>query len=149
MDTPKSSTIEPLNVFERKNSKNISQAIGFVIILFLNVSLVGSDIHVSIVKHVINWRNELMSLSFLTFLDCTVWLPIILQVRRLKMWDDKFVVQTLFWTSRLNFDQVTGLENPRSFAVSILKTRKMFYLITWKDLPDIGVFLTKVKEKLG
>ena len=142
-------TIQPLNDFERKGIKNVFQAIGFVIILCLNISLIGGDIHLTLAHHAINWQNELMTASFLVFLDVTTLIPMIFQVRRLRMWEDRVIIQTLFWTSKLTWDQITELTHPQNVTLSILKTKRAFYLINRKDLPDIELFFAKVKEKLG
>jgi hypothetical protein len=144
----KPTTIQPLNDFERKGAKNVLQAVGFIIITCLNISLIGSDIHL-MSRHIFNWYNELMTASFLTFLDVTTLLPMIFQVRRLRMWEDRIVISTLFWTSKLTWDQITDLTHPRNVTLSILKTKRAFYLINRKDLPEIELFFAKVKEKLG
>jgi hypothetical protein len=148
MPSPPTS-IQPLNDFERKSVKNVSQAVGFVIIVGLNFSLIGSDIHLIYTRHVLNWYNELMTASFLIFLDVTTLLPMIFQVRRLRMWEDKIIISTLFWTSNLTWDQISDLIHPRNLTLSILKTKRVFYLINRKDLPEIEFFFAKVKEKLG
>jgi hypothetical protein len=146
---PPSTTIQPLNDFERKGVKNVLQLFGFVIITCLNVSLIGSDIHLSLAHHAINWQNEIMTASFLLFLDVTTLIPMIFQVKRLRMWDDRVVIQTLFWSSKLTWDQIIQLTHPDNVTLSILKTQRAFYLINRKDLPDIELFFAKVKEKLG
>ncbi|MDR3616307.1 MAG: hypothetical protein P4L53_22295 [Candidatus Obscuribacterales bacterium] len=142
-------TIEPLNDFERNKGKNVSQAVGFVIIIGLNISLIGSDIHLIYGRHILNWHNELMTGSFLTFLDLTTLLPMIFQVRRLRMWEDKIIISTMLWTSKLTWNQITDLTHPQNFTLSILKTKRCFYLINRKDLPEVELFFAKVKEKLG
>jgi hypothetical protein len=144
----KPTTIEPLNDFKRQGIKNFLQGIGFVIILCMNVSMVGSDIHL-ISSHHLNWYNEMMTASFLIFLDVTTLLPMIFQVRRLRMWEDRIIISTMLWTSKLPWDQITGLTHPANVTLSILKTKRSFYLINRKDLPEIEFFFAKVKEKLG
>jgi hypothetical protein len=110
--------------------------------------VIGSDIATSGIRFFTNWQYELITYAFIIFLDITLLVPICIEVKRIEVWDDELVLQTMFWTSNLKWQNIVSVTAPNYLSVAVLKTRQSCYLIHRMNLPGFDQFLAKVKEKL-
>jgi hypothetical protein len=140
---------EPLVVYERHLSKNLYQLFGLFVILGLNVSIAGSDITRFMTHVVLDWRAALPTYAFVLFADVVLFIPSVLQVKRILYFDDRLEVQTLFWKSKVKWQDIVRFWQPAFMRVAVLKTKRGLYLINPKDIDGFDDLLGKVKKKLA
>ena len=142
-------TKEPLVVYQRHFSKNIYQLFGLLLILGLNVSIAGSDI-TRAMRHVfLDWRATLPTYAFVLFCDVVLFIPSLLQVKRIGYFDDRLEIETLFWKSKVTWPDIIRFWQPAYVKVAALKTKRGLFLINPKDIDGFEDLVGKVKEKLA
>ena len=141
---------EPLAVYERHVSKTVYQFFGLLVVLGLNVSIVGSDVSRCLAHgHLVTDWRALPTYAFVLFCDFVLFLPMLLQVKRVLLFDDQMVVETIFWKSRLRWSDIVRFWQPPHSRLAILKTKKILYLLNPRDIGDFDDLVGKVKEKLA
>ncbi len=141
--------IEPIGVYDRSLARDVYQWFGFIVLALLNIALVGSDIVRLQSNSSFSWQHELVTYAFLLFMDLTVFIPGLFQVRCIRVWEDRLAVQTMFWTSQLAWQDIISLTLPAYMRVGIMKTKRCYYLIDRRAIRGFDEFLTKLKEKLA
>ena len=139
----------PLGVYQRKMVKNVYQSFGLFIIAALNISLIGSDVTRLMAHTVSDWRGELITYAFVVFCDLVIFLPTLLQVKRIRLFDEEMVVETLLWKSRIKWPDIVKFSKTGNMSVAVLKTKHFLYLVNSRDLDGFDDLVAKVKEKLA
>ncbi len=148
MTKPEKIQPEPICVYQRHASKNFYQFFGLLIILALNISIAGSDISRGMAHRFLDWRATLPTYAFLIFVDLVMFTPMFMQVKRLQFFDDRLVIETLFWKSKVKWQDIVRFWQPPYMRVAALKTKRCIYLINPRDLDGFDDLILKVKEKL-
>ncbi|HEY9758152.1 MAG TPA: hypothetical protein V6C97_23505 [Oculatellaceae cyanobacterium] len=145
---PKATT-EPDKLFERPPLKSFIRLMGFLLVLMLNISLIGS-VFSSIQTHQrINFQLEASSLLLLLFVDSTILLPLLFEVGKVRFWADRIGLNTLFWKTELAWSDILELSQPSIFAVAVIKTKGMIYIIHRRDFKEYPEIIEKIEGKIG
>jgi hypothetical protein len=125
--------IEPDALYERPAFMNAFRLFGFVLLTTLNISLIGGLISRLSTHHKLNWLMEGESMLFLLFADVVFLVPILLEIRKVRVWPDYIIINTLLWQSKLASKDVVLLKNIENLTFYMLKTKRMVYMIGKRD----------------
>jgi len=143
--------VEPDAVYERAAFMNAFRLFGFVLLTTLNVSLFGGLITRLLTHSKINWLLEGNTGLFLLFADVCLLVPIFLEVRKVRVWADHIILNTLLWQSKLTSDDLVLLKNvDNNVAFYLLKTKRMVYMIGKRDFKravDLVTFIQSMIDK--
>jgi len=129
--------------------KTILRIAGLLILVFLNVSLIGSAIVRLQVHERINWQLEAWTFLAVSFFDASILLPIIFEVKKISIWADRLVLNTLFWQSALKWDDIREVKKPLFLAIVVLKTNRWLYIFNRQDYPDFNELVQILKDRVG
>lgn len=135
--------------FKRSLWKVLFRWFIFALLLFLNFSLVAST-----VSGVLEGRQQELMLGLVTYLvvfffDVTILLPLIFEVDTVWLLPDKVVLKTLFWTTKIPYEEIVSLKLPMWSKFLILRDKRVIYLMHRNDLQPFDMLVEKIVEKAG
>ena len=145
---PKTTTV-PDKLYERVWIKTVLRVVGFLILLVLNISLIGSDVSRLHAHIAINWQIEAVTFLAVAFFDASILVPIIFEVRKIRIWADRIALNTLFWGTELAWSDIVELKLPLFFAIAVIKTKRCFYIINKQDFREFPDFVQIIEGKIG
>ena len=145
---PKVTTV-PDKQYDRPTYKTVLRICGFLILTVLNISLVGSDLSRIQNHEQLNLQLEALTFLAVIFFDASILVPILFEVRKIRFWEDRIVLNTLFWQTQLAWADIKELKLPLFFAVAVIKTNRTFYIINRQDFKEFPDFIQKIEGKIG
>ena len=142
-----SSSGERTLTFQRARWKHWVRYFGVFVMFFLNISLVLATIEIHTRPTSIDIWRELLSYVIVAFFDLTVFLPTFFEVDKLEATQDKLIVSTLFWKSKIPWKEIRAFHNWVWFTFAVLKTPRCFYLINKRDVKPIDELLETIAHK--
>lgn len=133
--------------FERARFKHWFRLLGFGLIVLLNISMFASTISL---RRTIAFdpAHELPSLFLVLFFDVVILLPMTLEVDKIIIAADFLILKNLLWTSRIAWTEVVSFAAPVFLTYSILRTKRMAYLLNKRDIHNYPQMLELVQKKL-
>jgi hypothetical protein len=115
------------------------RALGFVLMLGLNIGIVGGDLMGGAAYVRLSWQREAISLLLLVFFNALVLFPIVFEAWFVKADKDKIELKTMFWRTSKRWDEVTDFKNPVYLKLAMLRTGRGFYLLNKRVLPEYPI----------
>lgn len=142
-----SANAESQREFRRARWKHFVRYFGLFTVLLLNISLVGSNIHLA-ANHRMDLKHLLLSYVLLITLDVIFLLPTIFEVDKVVVTDESLVMSTLLWRARVPWAAIVSCVKPAWLAYAIVKTQRCFYLINKRDVKDFADLLEIIQFQL-
>lgn len=142
-----SNNSESKREFQRARWKHFVRYFGLFTVLLLNISLVGSNIHLA-ANHRMDLKHLLLSYVLLITLDVIFLLPTIFEVDKVVVTDESLVMSTLLWRAKLPWAAIVSCVKPAWLAYAIVKTQRCFYLINKRDVKDFADLLEIIQFQL-
>jgi len=131
-------------VYQRARWKHGMRIFGIVLMLVLNVSLVMSDYERASKSLHFSLPHELITYLALLLLDTTVLMPLLFEVDKIEVFNDSIVLNAIFWTAKLKWDDIQYFKTPPMLKFAVLKSQRCYYLINKRDLKQFSVLAESV-----
>jgi hypothetical protein len=140
-------TAENKREYRRARWKHFVRYFGLFTVLLLNISLIGSNIHLA-ANHRMDLKHLLLSYVLLVTLDVIFLLPTIFEVDKVVVTDELLIMSTLLWRAKLPWATVKSCVKPAWLAYAIVKTQRCFYLINKRDMKEFADLLDSIQFQL-
>lgn len=139
----------PDKVYERALWKTVSRAFGGLVLFVLNFAVVGSTISQIHAHQRMNWQLEAATYLAIFFFDIAILRQVVFEVRKVSLWKDRMLLDTLFWHSTLSWDEIIEFKRPGMVAVAVIKTKKVAYRLNKRDFSQFAELMEKLEAKIG
>lgn len=120
---------------------------GLIVVVTLNIAMTGSNFRLRASGR-LDLAHELLSYFFLAFLDAVFLLPTILEVNSVIVTPHELILSPLLWRVVLPWEKILWCKKPVFLAYAIVKTRRCFYLINKRDIPEFDQLLETITARL-
>ncbi len=135
--------------FKRSAWKVVFRWFIFVLLLFLNISLVGSTFAQHLIGRPQDLVVDLVTYVVVFFFDLIIGLPLLFEVDSIWLLPDKLVVRTLLWKTRLPWEDIVSVSKPMWLKFLILRSKHVIYLVHRTDLQPFDMLVEKIADKVG
>jgi hypothetical protein len=125
-------------LYQRARWKHGTRIFGIVLMTVLNISLVMSDIERANKAAHFSLIHELITYLALFLLDTTVLMPLLFEVDKIEVLNDKLILKAIFWTAKLRWEDIQYFKTPPMLKFAILKSQRCFYLINKRDIKNFS-----------
>lgn len=143
-------TSQPSILFasQRKRSLHRKRLFFFVCLVMLNFSGPLS-LASRLLRHGDpNWGAEIFHLVCVIVIDLYMVPSVIFEVDSVEVNESGLVIKNLLWKSTPTFAEVKSFDVRQFFVWAILKTRRCFYLINRRDLPNAEELIALLQSRL-
>ncbi|MBK7746789.1 MAG: hypothetical protein IPP57_10700 [Candidatus Obscuribacter sp.] len=133
---------------QRKRRKHYVRFFFLFFVVMLNVSTIGSLVGRLLHHGQVSLTAELFQFVFNLALDLYILPSLLLEADSVEVDDQGINIKVLLWQSQLKFADVQSFQVIKYFTWAILKTRRCFYLINRRDLPNFDELLVILSSRV-
>ena len=135
--------------YQRARWKHWVRYFGLTIMVFLNISMIMSNLELHYRHRPLALGQELASYGIVFFFDLAILMPLIFEVDTVRITSDRVILSTLLWRAKLRWEEIVAFNNPIWLAFAVLRTRSCFYLINKHDVGPWDELLQTICFKTG
>lgn len=139
---------EDLPSFRRKARKSLVRYFYLLILLGLNISMPMSMIERAQHKLAVDFGAEVFLLVFIFGLDLVMLPSLLFEVNGVIVAKGSLIIETLFGRHTIADEDIVSLKLPKFLVWAVLRTKRGFYLINRRDIPNFEELLSLVAPKL-
>ncbi len=139
---------DELPSFRRKGRKNLVRYFYLLVLLGLNISMPMSMIERAQHKLSVDFGSEVFLLVFIFCLDAVMLPSLFFEVKGVIVAADSLTIETLFGRHVIANEDIVSLKLPKFLVWAVLRTKRGFYLINRRDIPDFEELLSLMAPKL-
>ncbi|MGH9548720.1 MAG: hypothetical protein ACRD3W_05060 [Terriglobales bacterium] len=117
-------------------------------IITLHIAMIGSLVDRSLHHRHLVLAKEAVQFVFLFFIDITLLMPVVFEVDKLRIDEDKLVLKTLVFTHTIAISDILEFKSPPFLRVGLLRTRRCFYLINKRQFDQYDDLARAITSRL-
>lgn len=139
---------EELPSFRRKARKSLVRYFYLLILLGLNISMPMSMIERAQHNMAVDYGAEVFLLVFIFGLDVVMLPSLLFEVNGVIVGKDSLIIETLFGRHTIADSDIVSLKLPTFLVWAVLRTKRGFYLINRRDIPNFDELASLMAPKL-
>lgn len=143
-----SRSLSHLPAFRRKARKHYVRYFYLLVLLFLNISFLMSMIERAQHRLYVDFGSEAFLLVFILGLDCVMLPSLLFEVNAVLVREDALIIETMFGSRTVFYGDIVSMTMPKYLVWAVLRTKRGFYLINRREIPDFDQLLALLAPKL-
>ncbi len=142
--------LEQPRVYTRSNWQNFVRWFALAAIVVLDLSCVVSSFqHIATGPPLAYYGKQLIGYCLLLLCNCVVLPSIILEARKVEVFEDRLVIHNLLYKVTLTWNEIRKIIAPVYLKFAVLRTAKFFHLINKRDVERFHDLIQIIRDKAG